>query len=37
LKIIELKEYANLHAVTYRTAWNWYKVGKDYKMFRGRG
>jgi len=34
LKIIKLKEYANLHAVTYRTAWNWYKAGKIKNAFK---
>jgi len=34
LKRIKLSEYAKLHSVTYRTAWNWYKAGKIKNAFK---
>jgi len=34
LKRIKLSEYAELHSVTYRTAWNWYKAGKIKNAFK---
>jgi len=34
MKIIKLSEYAKLHSVTYRTAWNWYKAGKIRDAFK---
>ena len=34
MKRIKLSEYAKLHSVTYRTAWNWYKAGKIKNAFK---
>ena len=34
MKRVKLSEYAKLHSVTYRTAWNWYKAGKIKKAFK---
>jgi len=34
LQTIKLSEYAKLHSVTYRTAWNWYKAGKTRNAFK---
>ena len=34
MKRIKLSEYAKLHSVTYRTAWNWYKADKIKKAFK---
>jgi len=34
LKRVKLSEYAKLHSVTYRTAWNWYKAGKIKNAFK---
>ena len=34
MKRIKLSEYAELHSVTYRTAWNWYKAGKIKNAFK---
>jgi len=34
LKRVKLSEYAKLHSVTYRTAWNWYKGGKIKNAFK---
>ena len=34
MKRVKLSEYAKLHSVTYRTAWNWYKAGKIKNAFK---
>jgi len=34
LQTIKLSEYAKLHSVTYRTAWNWYKAGKIKSSYK---
>ena len=34
MQTIKLSEYAKLHSVTYRTAWNWYKAGKIKSSYK---